>query len=199
MTTIYKYVRDHQPVCFEVDVFNNEHMLDVLPERLLTSGLTWYWQSVREKPLADSRAVRDVPSVRLSTRLTPDHVTLLLDDFREVDIDGDGRAIDLFGVDSNVGLSHLDGVHLRPALEAFLAREDGPIRIVIIQIHDTSQQYFFVPHDPIESVRILLASWGIDPSSPYKRRPYKHLYGAALEAQLESKVALANGKLKMPD
>lgn len=55
------YVRDRAPICYETNVLNDEQRLEALPQHLLTSGLRWYWQSARVKPIADRSKIRDLP------------------------------------------------------------------------------------------------------------------------------------------
>jgi hypothetical protein len=106
------------------------------------------------------------------TQLTAENTALLQNDLRERNIDDYGRAIGIFGVDSTAVSTLLDEAGFRTALQAFSGREEGPIRIVILQIGDHPSDHIFVPHEPCERVKRLLEAWSIGPKTVRQTRRY---------------------------
>ncbi len=180
--TVTAYLRDRGVICYEAPLFDDQRLLAGIPQQLLSTGLDWYWESARTAEAGDSSQVRNLPPTRPLTQLTHDSVTSLHADLRDRDVDGYGRFVAIVGVDPDTTRSPLDHARLRTALEAFIEREEGPIRIVVCQIGDTPRDYIFAPHDPIEPVRGLLEGWQVIPSAIRKTYPYEKLRTVKLES-----------------
>lgn len=176
------YIRNRGPICYEVPLFDNHALLAELPRQLLSSDLSWCWESMRLGPMASTSDVPDLPPKRPVTQLTLGNAASLIGDFRERNIDGYGRFVAIFGVDPDTVVTLLDEARLRSALYNYSTQEEGPIRIVLIQIGDQINDYIFVPHRPIEPVSRLLETWGIHPAAVYKTRRYKKLGVVTLES-----------------
>jgi hypothetical protein len=182
------YLRNQGPICYEMQILNIEYRssLELITQQLLGSGLLWYWRSSRSYESADAYKDLNLPEERPLTQLTPGSASSLVEDFSELDIDGQGRFIAIFGLDQNSVSRGLDTLGLQSALNNFLQREQGPIRVVVIRIGDMRPQYIFVPHYPIEAVGELLENWGITSTKVEKERPYKKLNEAKLESVIEA-------------
>ena len=77
------------------------------------------------------------------------------------------------------------------ALKTFAELEQGPLRIVVIQVGD-SDEYIFVPHHPVESVATLLDRWRIT-SGAIDTKPYARLNTVKLELLIPGSLKLAFG------
>lgn len=129
-----------------------------LPGQLLSSRLIWYWESDGEHlGLGELSAL---PTVRPLTRLTPYNALLFDMDGQEY-WNGEGRAINLFGLDADSEPPSWDDARLRTELARFDACEPSGLQIVLMQICDMPDDYVFVSHQPTEEVVHLLRTWGI--------------------------------------
>jgi hypothetical protein len=153
-----------------------------LPTHLLSSGLAWFWQSLRNAPLAADSPVKYLPEQRVLTRLTADNAQELVDEFLERDVDGYGRFITLIGCDIDAAVELLNVGQMQMALKTFASTEAPPVRMVLNQLNDDVAVHLFVPHRPVEAVQRLLWVWKV-PTWVCEVRAYKQLYQARLEAQ----------------
>lgn len=177
------YTRKDRPICYETPVLGKETQISALPGQLLSSGLGWCWESERTDGVASDWAHLGLPDKRQMTELTAENTALLQNDLRERNVDDYGRAIGIFGGDPEAISTLLDEATFRAALAAFSHREEGPIRIVIVQIGDSPVDDIFVPNQPCERVRKLLETWNIGPHTVRKTRRYPK--GRLLEAIYE--------------
>ncbi len=151
-------------------------------KRLLSVELSWYWESARSGPPEDSSQYTYLPEERSLTLLDMNNVKTFLDDLSERDIDGYARFIAIFGLDVDASPSSLGSAQFRSMVSNFLKHEEGPIRVVVIQIGDSPWEQVYVTHNPIESVRRLLECWEITSSAINRKRPYEQLNTAKLES-----------------
>lgn len=194
---ITRYVRDAGVICYELPVFRGlEAGETTVVQQLLTRGLHWCWESCRRAEAANVEVVGDLPEKRALTELTTETSATLLADLQEVDTEHDLRFVAVFGVDPGTLGMVMDPYqfHLRQALEHFVRFQQGPIRVVLIQIGDKNEDYVFVPHEPLEPVKKLLEAWGIVPEAAVKNRRYFSLGVASLE----SSYGLPNGPSYIP-
>jgi hypothetical protein len=178
------YLRNQGPIACTARVFYDPEVRTQFPEQLLASGLGWCWESGRRDPTNYSHSDPNLPVVRPVTLLTADNINVFLDDLRERDADDFGRWIYVFGTDQQAISALLEPEGFRASILKFLNEESGPVRIVLAQVSDMNYEYIFVPHEPLESVRRLLDSWGVDLNSPSRTRRYEQLYTAKLESLL---------------
>lgn len=182
------YSRPKGAVAYEIHVTPNREAVIDLSTGLLSSYLRCYWASARSRSLnADSKFVNRAEQTSL-TELTVSTKKVFVDDFLERDVDGYGRSAFVLGTDQGQSFITMDG--LKKALERFADHEEGPIRVVIIQVGD-SPEYVFVPHEPTESVARLLRNWGVDSPNKITKRPYERLHLVKLESLVEPLVKLA--------
>jgi hypothetical protein len=181
--SVTAFTRSHGVVCFAVPLRSNSDILGSMAGALLATGLGWYWESWRDSRTAPDSEVHGLPDRRELTPLTADTAALLLADFTETTVDGDGRSITLYGIEDHA--SYFTESEARSAkLRVFALQEAGPVRMVVAQISDSSDAHVFVPHQPITPIRDLLAQWGVTERAVAKKRPYWALWGAKLEALL---------------
>ena len=181
---ITKYSRSNGCEAFAMNLFGEPDRL----RDLLSSELDWYWASARPRPVEDPQFSSRPAEVRM-TPVNAQSIDILIDDFRERDVDGYGRTIDLLGCDLNADIRSPQALEF--ALKTFAALEHGPLRIVVIQVGD-SPEYIFVPHHPVESVATLLDGWGIT-SGALATKPYARLHTVKLELLIPGSLKLAFG------
>jgi hypothetical protein len=179
------YYRDRGPICYEASVFFNPAPRAGLPRELLSSKLDWCWESERRCHPGDvpddTYDDPDLPRIRPLTPLTVANEAEFFRDLRERNADQYARFIALFGVDPSTTTTLLDAVGFRAALESYTKREDGPIRIVVIQLSDSNWEHVYLPHQPIPAMRELLGTWGLDLARAHPKLPYRRLSAARLE------------------
>ena len=142
--------------------------------------LSWLWQSKRVRTVAPGGP--QLPEKRSPTLLDEHSASVFLEDALERDVDGYGRFLAVFGVDTNAVPSITDESSLKAALTQFSRTEEGPIRIVIVQIGDSVLEHIFVPHKRIGPVERLFEAWGINESAINWKLSYKTLFLARLES-----------------
>ena len=152
----------------------------MIPLELLSTALTWHWSSNLNAELKDNDGSSRFSVNRDLTLLTPETAALLGDDYKQRDVDGCGRYIDLICTDPDE--STLTSTKLELDFERFLVSEGPPIRCVIIQQGDCPGAPVFVPHSPVQSVEALLTLWGVSSSSITETRSYWGLNLAKLES-----------------
>lgn len=180
--TVVAYVRDRGPIAYTVGFFGEDALLSQLPERLLQSGLVWYWESSRDAPIAEDADTTPAPPERPLSLLTQDNAGLLRQDSEEWDVEGNGRWILIVGLDASAPRRSLRPAEVNAAFRAFAVEEAGPIRIVIHQIPDCKDALVFVPHHLIDPVERLLRGWGVVPEAISRKRSYRDLRTARLES-----------------
>ena len=155
------FLRERGVICYTAPVFDLASTRYELAEQLLSSDLDWYWESQRREMAAPGFERLGLPSARPLTLLTPATEQSLAHDYEERDVDGYGRTISLFGFDMGTYTTMPEPEDLLRYLADFAGREEGPIRLVIMQECDVPNDYFFFPHTPTESVERLLDTWGL--------------------------------------
>ncbi len=179
--TIALYYREKGPICYDVPLWDRA---DKIPVELLSTGLTWYWSSALNQAPKDKEGGNDLSRKRNLTLLTPETAALLQNDFKEIDVDDNGRHITLIATDP--GESPPTRKKLEIDFKRFLANEGPPIRCATFQHGDCPGAHVFVPHDLVHSVEAVLTLWGVSPSTITERAPYKALNLAKLESMWRS-------------
>lgn len=167
---IILYTRPQGAVCYAVYLLGHRVPLERFPDQLLTSELGWYWESQRDR--LGKPEFGFLPDRTSLTRLTEQTKPRLLQELSEVDVDDYGRSFVFYGCSFNKGM----GLGLKEkqwAVEQFLQEGSGVISLMIVMIGDDEKTYLYVPREPIESVRKLLANWGI--LSYSKVRPFRDI------------------------
>jgi hypothetical protein len=168
------YTRTSGVVCYSAQLLDAGSK-DKTVTALLSTRLASYWLSVW-------RIMSESSTDRTLTRLTPESRALFLADAQDRDADGYGRAIAVVGWEAGDEASLADPTALRSSLHAFAARETGPIRFVMLQGGDSSEEHLFVPHQPDARVHELLQAFGLDPAKPaLQSLPYERLASETLE------------------
>jgi hypothetical protein len=163
-------IPDSGPVYYVVRSFHNLTSYRTLAADLLSSDLTWWWVSCRE---ANDKSYDNpvLPDTRTATLLTQDTVDAFVADWEERNADGDGRDINLFGLDQEARDSSSDAQWLHKAVDAF--EQGSPLRVIVMQEYDGRFQYIVTERHPPEVVRVLLANWGLHPGARVKVRRQK--------------------------
>jgi hypothetical protein len=174
------YYREKGPICYDIILWDRA---DTIPAELLSTGLTWFWSSALNEEPKDSDGVDDSSRKRDLTLLTPETAALLQNDFKQSDVDDNGRYISLIGTDP--GETPLTSKKLELDFERFLASEGPPLRCAIFQDGDCPGAYVFVPHSLVPSMEALFTLWGVF-ASTIKRTSYKRLNLARLESMWRS-------------
>ncbi len=162
------YFRDKGAICYRTPIFEPTPIIGV-PELLLSSGLSWMWES--SPGLLDAEAATYYMPERSMTMLTWETASSLIADLEER-VDDYGRAVSIFGYDPDISDLLLDPARRHVALQEFAALEQGPIRIILFQEPDSPSDYVFVPHSPVEHVAQLLDHWGISQDGLGEKSPY---------------------------
>jgi hypothetical protein len=140
------------------------------------SKLKWYWMS-RMDSHAPPDAPREPSKERKMTLVTQAAIGELAQDLSEMDEDGYGLFVALFGCK---GLHDSGGDEwLIRELKEFSIGGQGALDMVMIRLGD-SPEYVYVKRDATEAARALLRRWNIDPAAAKKRR-YSWLGVAKLE------------------
>ena len=176
---------------FEVQL-HEHYQVFALKGLRLNSELEWYWSRARSRPV-DDRQFASRPSEVLLTPVNAQSINNLIDDFRERDVDGCGRSIQLIAWDRHADIRSAEA--LRSALDTFTEYEQGPLRMVVIQVGD-SPEYIFVPHDPAESVSDVLEELGVA-SAEVDKKPYERLNMVRLGLLNPSIIKLAFGRFPL--
>ncbi|MEJ5251740.1 MAG: hypothetical protein HPY54_10770 [Chthonomonadetes bacterium] len=150
------YTRQRGAVCYAAYLFGYTVPMDQVPDQLLTSGLTWYWQSKRDREARPEFSF--LPATTPITLLTEQTKQRLLQELQEVDVDDYGRSFVFYGCFSE---SPVEPDEVKEAAVQFLENESGCIQLMIIIIGDDDKSYLFVPREPIEPARRLLMEWNI--------------------------------------
>jgi hypothetical protein len=143
--------------------------------QLLSSNLDWYWYSERLQPDADVPDSSDLPDIRPWTQLRADNVGLLTAEIQVWGKSDEGRNVVILGVDPSAVTMPVDEAQIRAALRSFATREEGPVRIVLIQIGDQPQEFLFIPRKSVGPVNSLLETWGIRPDIVRRDSDLAHL------------------------
>jgi hypothetical protein len=170
------YLRDKGAICYKTPIFEP---ITGVPELLLSSGLTWIWES--SPPFLDPKLASGYMPERSMTLLASETAPLLIADLEERD-DDYGRAISIIGYDSDTSDLLLDPDRRHIALQEFDGLEKGPIRIILYQEVDSPSDYVFAPHSPVEQVAQLLDHWGISQGRIGDKFPYSYLRPIKLES-----------------
>jgi len=174
------YSRDTGPICYEVELFGDNDGLTDFVQALLSSGLDWYWASVRQYEPIEEYKTWNLPTWRSSTRLTRETSDLLYQDFLEEDIDDTKRAVDLIGVEVGRELPTNES-EFRKAIDDFLSEQNLAIKVIINRICDTRPLYIFAPQEPVPELANLLNRWSLRKDTVNRRRGYRGLHLAKLE------------------
>lgn len=180
---LQRFLRDHGVVCYEFELWERE--FSELIQDLQTSGLLWYWHSTRHGAATEKWQHLSLPEFRDLTVLSSQTKHDLHNDLLEENESDYRRSITLYGFESGDNLpSPLDMHSIKESLTSFVAKEEGPLKIVINQITDSFEAHLFVPHSLDPKVERLLETWDVLPNTgKYKTRAYKRLNLAALERQ----------------
>lgn len=187
------YARDQGPICYEtqlLDLDNKSSLKDFI-QQLLTASICWHWASIRTEEVGEDSEVKDLPEIRPYAHLRSNTAEDLFNDILEENQDRYGRGLVIIGVDPDLTIPTFSREWLSMALEAFLQKEEGSIKIILIRIGDMREQYIFIPHNPIAPVKKLLERCGVIPSSIVKSRKYEHLRLVKLESLSDSILNLA--------
>ena len=179
------YERDLGPVCYEAQIVKSPETLNHLLQCLMSVNLDWFWESQRERELDKGSAGPRLPEHRELTKLHSSNQDELLDDFQEVDVDGNSRFITIFGVEKN---KLTEAVEINSPLQRFVSSESGPVQVILIQVSDSMSQLVYVPHQPVETVDQLQRCFGLLPQLIQHRKPYSHLYLAKIESLLRRRL-----------
>lgn len=176
------YIRAEGVICYKQAVFATSTIRTAVAKELLATDLEWYWESGRRDTARETYDNPALPDVRAITPLTDHAVPLFLADLAERNADDYGRWINLFGAGTGSRDTMLDSDRRELAVRQFALSEKAPLRIIVIQVSDINAEYLFVPHQPLPTVRTLLAIWGFAPDQISRTYPYKALRLATLES-----------------
>ena len=174
---VLRYWRDSGAICFELPLLGpyGRSPQDFV-EQLLQSDLEWLWIS-ETRPL--DRNHPDDVAARALTRLRASTAHSLIADFSERDPDGYGRFVALFGI-QNVPET-LESRWMREELKRLIGEQDGALRLVVLQIGDTPNEYVYVRRNPSGGAARMLQQWGVGEAGPFKEKKYRALRAVALE------------------
>jgi hypothetical protein len=147
------YFREEGPISYELPIFYDRRLNIERFAELISSGMDWYWWSYQPRPLNDQPIVKDLPKWRPPTRLTAENISVLVDDFRERNVDGYGRFIGLIGTSPDRQLVISTEADVRTALSKFVQDTGSSSQIVITHIDDSAAEHIFVPQHPADSVK----------------------------------------------
>jgi hypothetical protein len=177
------FLRNKGVICYETQIFERAEVSN-LPELLLSSDLSWSWES--SPPLIDgvNPMSDNLLPPRQLTKLTQETSASLVADLEERTDDGYGRTLLAFGFDMNAPDLMLEQSKLLEAMQQFTSYEKGPLRIVLFRDGDSPVDYAFVSHEPTEQVTKFMAIWGITKDSVNEIRNYDDLHTIKLELLL---------------
>lgn len=184
------YSRHDGVLCYAAPLFDGDRIVTVVAS-LFATDLIWHWMSLRRHETVSSQIGASRPDTRPLTRLHRENERAFIEDIKERDVDGYGRAIIVLATDSGGDLPFQSAAELERTLGAFARSGSGPLRLVISQVGDSPVEHVFVPRDPIPVVGQLLMELGLDEPGVQRVQPYGALRLASLEAITESIVRYA--------
>jgi len=184
---ILLYTRDDGPVGFSIQLPYGDAHLNNWPCELLKlpSGPTrWFWASGRNRPLPVGSPYAHVPEKRFLTELTEESAPLLIEDFREIDVDEYGRALAFLGVSTSDKGPLRDNSAMRNHLTRFTGNNESLIQLVLLQFGD-SPIYIFCPKGPSVAALGSLEALGVLPTAITAVHPYQKMRRVRLELQVD--------------
>jgi hypothetical protein len=163
------YLRENGPIAYATTLFRGDPRERA--EAMLATGLTWYWQA-----RGDGAAARDW------TELSRWSLAALLGDLAaRQDVAAGLVAI---AVEPQESAEEITDARVAAWMRKFSAAAPGPLHAVVSH-PGPGGDLLFVAQQPPESIRGLLAGWGIDRDKA-TRRAYPRLQGSALEDLIRS-------------
>jgi hypothetical protein len=178
------YEREERPSALQGWLFSDDAVATI-GLTLLSSGLSWVWESTRTGP----------PVVTVDEDLFPEHrprqllskgvLSLLESDLLERNLHGFRRFVALYGGTGDLIDKFSNDDELRDEIEAFVQGKPSSVSTLLVQLGDVAADVIYFSRHNITFVDPLLEALGHPPLNDVFTTAYREMKGEDLETVIE--------------